>query len=163
MEQQFVNTWFDFEDDPEAQMDLAAGFIHNFDDKQFTKVLKMIDDGRKDRLAKTYQYLVTFTIDPAKHPDSGQELEDKIEQYISNIPHRPALRLNKCAYVRELHKSGKPHWHVKLQTKKPLRSDAFKVYQNNFGNVDISRSKHTNDESHIDFYLNKENTMKTLL
>lgn len=163
MEEQFVNTWFEFEDDPEAQMDLAAGFIHNFDDKQFTKVLRMIDEGRKERLAKTYQYLVTFTIDPAKHPEVGQELEDKIQTYIETIPKRPALRLNKCAYTRELHKSGRPHWHVKIQTKKPLRTDAFTTYTKTFGNIDISRSKHTKDEAHIDFYLNKENTMKTLL
>lgn len=160
---EFVDAWFEFQDDPEAQMDYAAEAMQYFDDDEFFQVLKMIDDKRRESMSKQYMYLVTFTIDPSKHPQIDQALEDKIVQYIHTIPTRPALNIIKCSYVRELHKSGRPHYHVKIVTTKSLRSDAFITYTKSIGNVDISRSKHTNDESHIDFYLSKENPKIDLL
>lgn len=113
------------------------------------------------RNSKVYQYMVTFTIDPSKHPIITDELEVKIIGYLESQPDRPSLQVIECSYVKELCKSGKPHFHMKICTRKALRSDAFSQYVKVYGNVDISRSKHTNGK-HIDIYMNKENVPKVL-
>lgn len=159
----FVDHFLEFDDDYECQMDYAAGAMHLFTDSQFQTVLRMIDDRRKEQRKKIHQYLVTFTIDPSKHPDVTEELENKIVSYIETIPGRPALQLVACEYVRELHKSGRPHYHVKIRCYKTLRSDAFQTYEKAYGNVDISRSKCPEDEAHINAYLSKDNNPVKLL
>lgn len=134
----------------------------HFNTNDFFKCLDTINKKRKQQQEKLYQYLVTFTIDPKKHPVITQELEDKIISYLETQPDRPSLRVKECSYVRETHLSGMPHFHMKLICSgKPLRTDAFRQYNKIYGNTDISRSKHTNGQ-HIDNYLNKEGTVKIL-
>lgn len=110
---------------------------------------------------KSYQYLVTFTIDPKKHPQITETLKEKIIRLIESTSERKALQVIECSYVEELHKSGRPHWHMKLILSKALRSDAFTQFTKVYGKVDISRSKHTNGQ-HIDIYMEKEGSIKVL-
>lgn len=113
---------------------------------------------RMKELTESYQYMVTFTVDPKKHSNPD---ESKIEIYLDSQIDRPALHILKCSYVKEYTKKGMPHWHMKLNTSKPLRSDAFAQYKKVYGSVDISRSKHTNGQ-HTDIYMNKEGSIKVL-
>jgi len=115
---------------------------------------------REEKVNK-YQYLVTFTVDPKKHPEITPELEERITRLLESVPNRKALSVEECSYVKELHKSGRPHWHMKLVLLKALRSDAFVTFTKAYGNIDISRSKHTNGQ-HIDLYLEKEGEVKVL-
>jgi len=133
----------------------------HFTHDQFFEALDAINKKRRSATEKTYQYLVTFTLDPSKHPNVTQLLEDKIEKYIESQADRPALQCKGFSYTRELHKSGRPHWHAKILTTKALRTDAFTQYNKIYGKTDISRSKHTNGQ-HIDLYINKENQAKVV-
>lgn len=126
--------------------------------QEFFKLMSIIDKQQEKARAQKYQYMVTFTTDPEKHPE---EPIAKIEEYIESQGQRPALQVESGSYVAEKHKSGRTHWHMKLITTKALRSDAFNQFQKAYGKVDISRSKHT-DGSHIDIYMNKEGTIKDL-
>lgn len=124
----------------------------------FFKLLKLIDAEQARLRGKTYQYLVTFTVDPTKHPEIP---EDKIETYIESQADRPALCVTHLSYVKEKHKNGRFHWHAKFITTRAIRSDAFTQYNKIYGKTDISRSKHTNGQ-HCDIYMNKEGTIKTI-
>lgn len=153
---EFVEAFLSFDDDYELQMEYATNAIKFFDDAQFLKILRMIDDKRKEQWAQCYQYMVTFTIDPKKHPVITDDLKTKIVEYIELQKSRPALKVRSLTYAEEKHEDERPHWHAKFITTKPLRSDAFKVFKKNFGNPHISRTKYTKG-SHTDFYINKEN------
>lgn len=119
----------------------------------------MIQDAYKRRAKrekiKTYIYLVTFTIDPAKHPHITDELCGNIEDYIKNQRKRTAMHITDMYMVKELHKNGRPHWHTCITCTKAIRSDAFRQYERVFGKVDISRNKHTNDTD-ILVYMSKD-------
>lgn len=145
--------------DPQLQwgFDNSRHFTHD----EFILAIGLINKKRRSATQKTYQYLVTFTLDPTKHPTVTQALEDKIQAYIESQADRPALQVTSLTYVRELHKSGRPHWHAKFLTTKAIRTDAFTQYNKIYGKTDISRSKHTNGQ-HIDLYINKENTAKSV-
>lgn len=125
---------------------------------EFFSLIKLIDKEQARMRQKTYQYMVTFTVDPAKHPEIP---EDKIETYIESQADRPALCVEHLSYVKEKHKNGRSHWHAKFITTRAIRTDAFTQYNKIYGKTDISRSKHTNGQ-HIDIYLNKEGTTKTV-
>lgn len=100
-------------------------------------------------------YLITFTIDPKKHPDITDQLCRDIEDYIIKQPNRTALHIKNMSYVKEMHKNGRPHWHTCVTTTRAIRSDAFRQYERVYGNVDISRNKHTNDAD-ILAYMSKD-------
>lgn len=127
-------------------------------DAQFFQLIKLIDKEQARLRKKTYQYLVTFTVDPAKHPEVD---EPKVEAYIRAQADRPALEVEHLSFVKEHHKNGRPHWHAKFITTRAIRSDAFTQFNKIYGKTDISRSKHTNGQ-HIDLYLQKEGTMVTV-
>lgn len=143
--------------------DLEWAIMHSkhFTVREFLMAMKEIDRLHATSRMKQYLYLVTFTVDPKKHSEITPQLEAKIERLLEAQPQRPALKVTKASMVKELHKSGRPHWHMKLLTNKPLRSDAFAQYKKVYGNFDISRSKGTND-LHIDIYMEKEGSIKEL-
>lgn len=143
--------------------DLEWGIIHSahFSVTEFLKAMQEIDRLRSTSRMKQYLYMVTFTVDPSKHPEITPELEAKIERLLEVQAQRPALKVIKASMVKEHHKSGRAHWHVKFLTNKALRSDAFAQYKKVYGNYDISRSKGTND-LHIDIYMEKEGSVKEL-
>lgn len=131
--------------------------FHKMGLEQSFKFTKDVAD-RLSELRTNYQYMVTFTVDPKKHPEVPVS---KIELYLDSQVDRPALHIQHCSYVQEHHENGRPHWHMKLNTTKPLRSDAFNQYSKAYGNVQISRSKHTNG-NHTSIYMNKESVIKVL-
>lgn len=116
----------------------------------------------KKAKVKNYIYLVTFTLDPAKHPVITDELCSQIEDYITSQAKRTALHITKMSFVKEFHKNGRPHWHACVRTTKSLRSDAFVQYSRVYGKVDISKNKHTNDTDIIT-YMSKDANPITIL
>lgn len=143
--------------------DLEWGIVNSahFTVFEFLKAMKEVDRLHSTSRMKQYLYMVTFTVDPSKHPDITPELEQKIERLLQAQPQRPALKVIKASMVKEHHQSGRPHWHMKLLTNKALRTDAFVQYKKVYGNYDISRSKGTND-LHIDIYMEKEGSVQEL-
>lgn len=127
---------------------------------EFFEALKLIDKQRKTQAKKRYHYMVTYTIDPKKHPDITEDLIARIERYIETQADRTGLQVEESSYVRETHKNGRPHWHQKFIVTKSIRSDAFVQFTRAYGNVKIDLS-HTNGK-HIDIYMEKEGTIKKL-
>lgn len=87
-------------------------------------------------IQKKYFYLITFTLDPSK-----KCTEKEAEAFIHAQAQRQALKIKQFYVSKEKHKSGKPHWHVAIETLKPLKKDRFNYYIKKFGNIDLSRSK----------------------
>lgn len=124
------------------------------------KLMDALKRHNKKSRQKKYIYMVTFTIDPKKHPDSSL-VENQIVEYIKKQPKRDQLHITSATMVRELTKKGQPHWHCMFHTTKPLRKDAFIQYKRVFGNPDISKNKRTNDAD-IEAYMNKSDDWITL-
>lgn len=111
---------------------------------------------------RSYNYMLTYTIDPKKHPDITTELVTKIEGYIEGIAERKALKLIQFEYVKELHKDGRPHWHCLLTSKKALKKSMFIYYQKIYGHLDFSSTRGKTDQ-YIKEYISKDNTPKQLI
>lgn len=153
-------------DNNEDQLEWGRRNSSHFSTKQFLQAMAEIDTIRRASRVKEYLYMVTFTIDPKKHPVIDDKLEEKIVRLIESQPERKALQCREASMVKELHKSGRPHWHLKLLTTKALRSDAFTQFVKVYGNVDISRTKTYKspaDALHMDIYMSKEGDVKVLL
>ena len=86
---------------------------------------------------KTYCYMLTFTL----KDEIKEDKFDEVNHYIISQSQRDALQVKNCWLVKEFHKSGKPHWHMSIETHKCLKKSRFKYYQNKYGNVDISKSR----------------------
>lgn len=110
----------------------------------------------------SYLYMVTFTIDPKKHPEVTDDLVNQIELYISSLTQRVALKIIYLSYVKELHKDGRPHWHVAIKTVKSLDKSRFCTYQKKFGNIDFSPSKTQSLDEMLN-YMDKEGSRVELL
>lgn len=98
-----------------------------------------------------YHYLVTFTIDPKKHPEITEELETSIETYIKNQADRQGLNIHEMYIVKEFHKNGRPHWHCSITTTKSLKKALFTYYQKLYGTIDLSRSKGENNQDSLNY------------
>lgn len=106
---------------------------------------------KKCQGSKKYHYLITFTIDPKKHPTVSDELEATIEKYISDQATRTGLNVHEMHMVKELHKNGRPHWHCSVTTTKSIKKALFTYYQKIYGHVDLSRSKGENNQDSLDY------------
>lgn len=107
--------------------------------------------------SKKYIYLITFTIDPKLFENIDKELEDDIEAYILRQRDRSGLHITDMYYVKELHKNGRPHWHVSVTCSRPIKKSLFKYYQRKYGNIDFSRSKGENNLDALN-YMSKSET-----
>lgn len=94
----------------------------------------------------SYHYMLTLTLSPTLHPNPDLIIEE-VEQYIVSIGRRAtALHLTNVEYAQELHKDGRPHWHILLSSEKPIKKNRFQYCSQKFGHLDFSRSKgQTND------------------
>lgn len=149
------------------QDDLEWGIVNSahFTVREFLQAMAEIDKLRLASRMKRHLYMCTFTIDPKKHPIIDQALEDKIEKLIKSQPMRPGLQCCEATMVKEHHKDGRPHWHLKLLVNKAIRSDAFQQYTKVYGSVDISRTKTYKSEAdalHVDIYMSKEGEVQSL-
>lgn len=111
---------------------------------------------------KTYQYMITFTIDPKKYATINDELIEKIEEYIKAIPLRTALKITKFEMVRESHKDGRPHWHTLVVSTKSLKKSLFTYYQKLYGNIDFSKSR-VKCVNNIRQYISKSETPEVII
>lgn len=102
--------------------------------KAFKKALK----GTK---LKRYIYMVTYTVDPKKHPEMTDSLEQEVQAFIESQGKRSALGVLRYEYVKEHHKDGRPHWHALVETSRPLKKDRFNYFVKKYGNVDIAKNK----------------------
>lgn len=128
-------------------------YLKHFSDMT-TKNFKAYFD-EQDKLAniKYYHYLVTFTLKPTI-PKSQW---DSIEDYIKNQFKREPLKIHEAHITREYTKKLVAHWHVSVTTTKPLKKDRFNYYIQQYGNIDISKSKAQNLEEGLN-YINKCST-----
>ncbi len=105
--------------------------------------LKQLDKLVGSTYIKRYLYLVTFTIDPSKHPKLDDSKLLDIFKYISNQFQRPPLGVTKAQIVQEGNgKTKHYHFHVAVETSKYLKKDRFHYYIKKYGQIDISKSSH---------------------
>lgn len=123
--------------------------------KAFRKALK----GTK---LKKYIYMVTFTLNPTIHPDVDDTLELEVADYIEKQAIRSALKITRFEYVKEHHKSGRPHWHALIETNKPLKKDRFNYYCKKYGAIDIAKNK-AQQNTEILNYISKVETPKKII
>lgn len=146
------------QNDPQEAQRLHVDWVYSHSTQQGLKLLYAIGQESEVLRKKTYIYMLTFTLDPKKHPNPDA---DKIEEFIESQARRSALEIFDAYYVREHHADGRPHWHMCVKTRKPLRSDAFKHYTKHYGRSEISRT-HIQDDSEIAAYLTKEGIPKKI-
>lgn len=123
---------------------------------------KEIKRVKKEAQLKDYHYMITFTVSPKLHPHLGTETEKAIEDYIRSQSTRTGLHIKEMHFVKELHKSGRPHWHVSLTTTKSIKKALFSYYQKLYGNLDFSRSKGKNNQDTL-AYMSKSGTPMRLV
>lgn len=111
----------------------------------------------KGKTIKRYMYLVTFTLKTDSIKDALQA-----EEFVKSQAERTALQIKKYAYVKELTKQGTPHFHVVVETLKPLKRNRFQYYEKLFGSVDISRTKGQTTQEALQ-YISKDSTPVILL
>lgn len=134
-------------------------FLNLFQVKAFRSALsKAIDDS----FEKEYIYMVTFTIDPKKHSDISASLHDEVDNYIRSQKDRSKLKLKSFEYAKELHKDGRPHWHVLIKSSASLKKSLFTYYQKKYGNIDFSQTK-GKTEHEIQEYISKDSLPIKLL
>lgn len=131
---------------PEEQVSYCVDFLVWSRDRY----LQQIKDNKR------YVYMITFTLSPNSKAD-----QKSVEEFISNQARRTALQIVKFEMVKEYTKKGVPHWHALVVSKKHLAKDRFKHYIENYGNIDISKSK-SQDSQHIYDYIKKEPNHKIL-
>ncbi len=157
----FVNLWIEktkgqnWESIREEMFDLYMTNVVNTDrDKLFSKYLML-----KIKKSKTFQYLITFTIDPKKHNVKDETLHRKIENYIKLRFTREAIGAIRADIVKEgsTKENIHTHWHVALKSSKWLLKKSFKYYEKLYGFVQINKSTNNNYENRLN-YLNKSNT-----
>ncbi len=105
----------------------------------------------KEKEIKKYLYMLTFTL----RDDIDISDTDTVEAYILKQMSRGPLHIKKSHYVRELTKANRPHWHVAVETTKPLKKDRFNYYEKKYGFVQINKSSHKNYPTIIN-YLSKD-------
>lgn len=121
----------------------------------FVKALK-----KKDK--KEHIYMATFTVDPSKFPTLSESEVDTIQSFIESQAQRTALKLTQFQYVKELHKSGRPHWHALLVSEKPLKKDRFNHFIKKYGHLDLAKNK-AQQTTEILNYISKISEPKVLL
>lgn len=105
----------------------------------------------KNNSLRKYFYLITFTLKKDYNTDETLEIED----YIKSQMTRPALRIDEAYMVKELTKSGRPHWHLAVKSSKFIAKNRFNYYKQKFGNIDISKSTNKSLEESLN-YINKD-------
>lgn len=98
---------------------------------------------------KKYVYLCTFTKKNAEDDD------DEIEKYIKKQFKRKPLKVVEAYIVKEKTKADVSHWHVAVETEKPLKKDRFNYYIKKYGFIDISKNKEQNIDTTIN-YISKD-------
>ncbi len=101
---------------------------------------------------RNYVYLCTFT----KSPDNKTS-DEKIEAYIIKQFKRPPLKVVEAHIVKEFTKNNVAHWHVAVETEKPLKKDRFNYYTKIHGFVDINKNMVTNIDTTLN-YISKSGT-----
>lgn len=115
-----------------------------------------------DRVEKKvrYIYMLTFTLNPKKQ-DTNSIAE--VREYIENISKRQrALHIEHLEYAEELTKKGVPHWHVVIETLKPLKKDRFNYYTCKWGFLDFSSTKAQHLQNALN-YITKDQNSKVLI
>lgn len=108
----------------------------------------------KQKSKSTYIYMLTFTLKVKDH-------YDKAKEYIYRQHERTQLKVISYHVVEETTKAGMPHWHVAVQTEKPLKKNRFNYYSKLYGFVDLSRTKGQTVDTVLE-YMSKSNTPEQL-
>lgn len=136
-----MNIVKEFYENPSEEASEAFRKLLMMDPNQIQRLVK---DYFKERELKKYCYLITFTL----REDIQDSMIDEVEGYIKKQFLRHPLRVLEAHLVRELTKTGRPHWHIACRTSRPLKKDRFNYYIKKYGFIDISNSKtQTIDES----------------
>lgn len=115
---------------------------------------KTLDDYESKH--KKYTYMLTFTVNPAKHDPEDHALQDILTEYITDYAER------RNPIRADLVKEGgdttdkHTHYHLGLLMKKHIDfSNTLKYYRKKYGNVDVSKSW-SNDYEKVLIYINKQ-------
>lgn len=125
-----------------------------FKDCKLKEFREELERQLKDKEKKKYIYMLTFTL---------RDKEDyaKAREYIYRQHLREQLKVMSYYVVEELTKKGMPHFHVAIQTEKPLKKNRFNYYSKLYGNIDLSRTKGQTVDSVLN-YMSKCNEPEQL-
>lgn len=150
---EFADTWLTMTKKQRERIEEVE--LRYFIQDDFLKILRQKIEATSK---KKYQYLVTFTIDPKKHPDwqSSATLEQTVDYIVESQQDRKlSLQMTFYAYSKEYTKKGMPHWHAVVVTTKPLPKNRFAYFESTYGSIDISKTKVTTHLEALD-YISKD-------
>lgn len=137
--------------------EISVKFYEKYGMSYMVWLQRYMQDYFRQQKEKKYVYMVTFTLDPKKKHN-----EARVEEFIHLQAKRSALHVTSAYVSKEYHQSGTPHWHMVLTTCKPIRSDAFKYYQNRFGNIDLNRNKYNNEADALSYITKDSDPIKLI-
>ncbi len=150
-----VDSFFETKD-KKKQRSIVFGFYNKGRLDVFNK-LCYVAMKKKEDANKKYYYMITFTLRSDVTEDNN-----KIENYIIQRLKCFALRIEKCHLVKEYTKKKVAHWHASVISKGYISKDRFNLYQNKYGNVDISKN-HSHQYENMIKYMSKSDTPKLIV
>lgn len=150
----YFEDWFYETDETKRDDKMLYISTHRYVYKQFVEQAVAWKKLQVEALnQKTYAYLITFTTSP--------ETQKGAEDFLIMQSKREALALKSFKYCKE-HEDTNLHFHVYVETYKPLEKQQFKHWIKHRGYVDFKRVKPGTEEQ-TQQYLYKENTPVVLL
>ncbi len=122
----------------------------------FSELMSCMKRLKKKFASKTFQYLITFSVDPEKVDVKDKKKLKKIKMYIISRFKRPAIRAIRADIVEEGGEGTEKqvHWHVALHARTWFLKKSLKYYEEIYGFTDISKSTDNNYDNRLN-YINK--------
>lgn len=139
---------YDFDTQSASQV-LTVMTEHHRQMKRFIKMYNKYVDAFSNE--KAYRYLLTFTL----KPEAVSKSEQAQAWLYKQAERRDTLGIRLMFIARETTKKNVPHWHVVIETSKPLKADRFHYYRSLYGYVDLSRTKAQTIQEALN-YISKE-------
>lgn len=102
--------------------------------------------------------MLTFTL----KPEAVSKAKEAEKWIIKQAERKQTLGIKNMHMVQELTEKGVPHWHVVIETSKPMKADRFHYYRKIYGFVDVSRTKAQTTQEALN-YISKHNEPVQLL
>lgn len=139
---------YDVDGQPVEQV-VSVMTAHHAQMKRFISMYNKYVDAFSNE--KVYRYLLTFTL----KPEAVSKSEQAQAWLYKQAERRDTLGIRRMFIARETTKKNVPHWHVAIETSKPLKADRFHYYRSLYGYVDLSRTKAQTIQEALN-YISKE-------
>lgn len=113
----------------------------------------ILNDAKNAKFPGEYKYMITFTVDPKKHPNmNSAEFQTRVSDYIIKL----LKPLSDRFYFVQEHSDTNVHWHCVIHRATRFPFVKLQYYKKVYGSVDVSKSRDVlNDQNSIN-YLKKE-------